>query len=60
MVGQITIEKVLTEDDVILRVDTEDEEGLELALGDALGMLSLAEHVLVSERMDHGAPPDED
>lgn len=50
--ARIIIERRLTEDDLIDYVTAEDGEGGEMPLAEALGMLRLAEHSLISDRLD--------
>jgi hypothetical protein len=52
VVARITIERRVTDDDVLDWVTTEDEAGEDLRLTEALGMLRLAEDTLLNERHD--------
>ena len=58
--ARITIERVATEDDIIDRVLAEDAYGDDLGLAEALGMLRLAEHTLIDERMQRVDDEDDD
>lgn len=51
LLATVTITKVMTDDDVVVCFDTVDADGDELAVIDAVGMLELAKHALLT-------PPD--
>lgn len=52
VVATITITRTLTSDDLIDRVTAADDEGNELGLAEALGMMRLAEDTLLRARLD--------
>lgn len=52
LVARVTIERRLTDDDLIDYVTAADAEGDELPLAEALGMMRLAEHTLIHDRLD--------
>lgn len=55
-VARITIVRVLTDDDIIDRIDAVDGNGDDLMLTEALGMMRLAEDTLIRERMSDEEP----
>lgn len=55
-VARVTISRRMTPDDVVDYVTTEDPQGEDLPLTEALGMLRLAEDTIIRERTD-GEPP---
>jgi hypothetical protein len=55
LIGRIVIEKYATADDIGIWVDTDDGQGDDLALVDALGMLSFAQHLHGSRISDYDA-----
>lgn len=60
LIGRIVIEKYATADDIGIWVDTDNGQGDDLALVDALGMLSFAQHLHGSRIYDYDADADED
>lgn len=60
LIGRIVIEKYATADDIGIWVDTDDGQGDQLALVDALGMLTFAEHLHGSRIYDYDADEGED
>lgn len=53
VLARITVTRYLTDDDVIDHVTAESNDGTDLGLADALGMMTLAQHTLV-ESYTHG------
>lgn len=49
VVGRIIIERRITGDDVVDWVTTDDGQGEEIGIAEALGMLRLAEHTLLHD-----------
>lgn len=60
LIGRIVIEKYATAEDVGIWVDSDDGQDGELALVDALGMLSFAQHLHGSRIYDYDSGSDED
>lgn len=52
VVATITITRTLTSNDLVDRVTAADDEGNELGLAEALGMMRLAEDTLLRARLD--------
>lgn len=48
LVGRVTIERRMTDDDVIDWVTTENANGEDLPVTEALGMMRMAEHTLLT------------
>lgn len=48
LVGRITIERRMTDDDVVDYVTTENSQGDDLPVTEALGMMRMAEHTLLT------------
>ena len=50
IVARVTITRDLSEEDLIDSIIAEDGDGHELPLAEALGMLRLGEHTLITDR----------
>jgi hypothetical protein len=54
LVARVTIERRMTGDDIVDYVTTEDVNGEDLPVTEALGMMRMAEHTLLTPEDDEG------
>jgi hypothetical protein len=60
ILGRIIITRVLRDDDIVDHVIAQSEDGYEMGLAEALGMMRLAEDTLIRCRMDDDEGEDDD
>ncbi len=52
ILGRVVVTRVLTDGDIVDHVIAQSEEGYELGLAEALGMMRLAEDTLIRSRLE--------
>lgn len=52
VIARVVITRVLTDDGILDHVTAESDDGYELGLAEALGMMRLAEDTLIRSRLD--------
>lgn len=59
ILARVIITRAMTDDDIVDHVVAQTEDGYELGLAEALGMMRLAEDTLIRSRMDESDDEDE-